>query len=210
MLRREAQRQERVAASSSTPVKPEMMTGGGQPAASSGAAAVPPAPAAGEKRTPEQMEAARAARTILTDLTEQKVLRAAYSERQLEEVMVDFWFNHFNVFAGKGATRGYLTEYERDVIRPHVFGRFRDLLARDRGEPGDAVLPRQLAERRGRGCGKVRAARDRHEPAAAEPGRRPGHGARAAAPARSAPAQPSAKRCRIAGRAASTRTTPAS
>ena len=42
--------------------------------------------------------------------------------------MVDFWFNHFNVFAGKGATRGYLTEYERDAIRPHVLGKFRDLL----------------------------------------------------------------------------------
>jgi uncharacterized protein (DUF1800 family) len=79
-------------------------------------------------RTPEQMQAVRAERSVLTDLTEQKILRAAYSEHQLEEVMVDFWFNHFNVFAGKGATRGYLTEYERDAIRPHVFGKFRDLL----------------------------------------------------------------------------------
>ena len=42
--------------------------------------------------------------------------------------MTDFWFNHFNVFAGKGATQLYLTEYERDAIRPHVFGKFRDLL----------------------------------------------------------------------------------
>jgi uncharacterized protein (DUF1800 family) len=67
-------------------------------------------------------------REVLSDLAAQKVLRAAYSERQLEEVMVDFWFNHFNVFAGKGATRVYLTEYERDAIRPHVFGKFRDLL----------------------------------------------------------------------------------
>ena len=74
------------------------------------------------------MEAARGARVVLTDLSEQKILRAAYSERQLDEVMVDFWFNHFNVFAGKGATRGYLTEYERDAIRPHVLGKFRDLL----------------------------------------------------------------------------------
>ena len=56
------------------------------------------------------------------------MLRAAFSERQLEEVMTDFWFNHFNVFAGKGATQQYLTEYERDAIRPHVFGKFRDLL----------------------------------------------------------------------------------
>ena len=78
--------------------------------------------------TPAQMEAMRTGRTVMTDLSEQKVLRAVYSERQLNEVMVDFWFNHFNVFAGKGATRGYLTEYERDAIRPHVLGKFSDLL----------------------------------------------------------------------------------
>jgi uncharacterized protein (DUF1800 family) len=89
-----------------------------------GAPRVPPR----EPRTPEQMEAARVQRAVMADLSEQKVLRAAYSERQLDEVMVDFWFNHFNVFAGKGLTRGYLTEYERDAIRPHVLGRFRDLL----------------------------------------------------------------------------------
>jgi uncharacterized protein (DUF1800 family) len=74
------------------------------------------------------MDAQRAERSVLAELAQQKVLRATYSERQLEEVLVDFWFNHFNVFAGKGATRLYLTEYERDAIRPHVFGRFRDLL----------------------------------------------------------------------------------
>ena len=79
-------------------------------------------------RTPEQMELARKSREVLGELTEQKILRAAYSDRQLEEVMTDFWFNHFNVFAGKGPTQQYLTEYERDVIRPHVFGKFRDLL----------------------------------------------------------------------------------
>ncbi len=81
-----------------------------------------------EMRTPEQQEAARAERIVLAELMQQKVIRAAYSERQLEEVLVDFWFNHFNVFAGKGPTRIYLTEYERDAIRPHVLGRFRDLL----------------------------------------------------------------------------------
>ena len=81
-----------------------------------------------ETRTPEQIDAAKVERAVMTDLTEQKVLRAAYCERQLDEVMVDFWFNHFNVFAGKGQTRGYLTEYERDTIRPHVLGKFRDLL----------------------------------------------------------------------------------
>src|SRR5688572_18690543 len=61
-------------------------------------------------------------------LAAQKVLRAAYSERQLEEVLVDFWFNHFNVFAGKGRTSIYLVDYEREAIRPHIWGSFRDLL----------------------------------------------------------------------------------
>jgi uncharacterized protein (DUF1800 family) len=79
-------------------------------------------------RTPEQMAAAQKRREVLEDLNAQKILRAIYSDRQLEEVMTDFWFNHFNVFAGKGATAIYLTEYERDVIRPHVLGKFRDLL----------------------------------------------------------------------------------
>jgi uncharacterized protein (DUF1800 family) len=82
----------------------------------------------GPARTPELVEAARHARAVLDDISSQKLLRAIYSERQLDELMVDFWFNHFNVFAAEGATRGYVTEYERDVIRPHVLGRFRDLL----------------------------------------------------------------------------------
>ncbi len=67
-------------------------------------------------------------RLVMSELTEQKLLRAIYSERQLQEVLVDFWFNHFNVFGGKGIERILLTSYERDVIRPHVFGSFRDLL----------------------------------------------------------------------------------
>ena len=49
--------------------------------------------------------------------------------------MVDFWFNHFNVFAGKGLTRLYLTEYERDTLRPHVLGKFRDLLQKTAESP---------------------------------------------------------------------------
>ena len=96
----------------------------------------PDAPADGKPvRTPEQMEAARRSREVLAELTSQKILRAAYSERQLEEVMTDFWFNHFNVFAGKGATQQYLTEYERDAIRPRAFGKFRDLLGATAGSP---------------------------------------------------------------------------
>src|SRR6266853_4596182 len=62
------------------------------------------------------------------ELSEAKLLRAIYSDRQLEEVMSDFWFNHFNVFIGKGPDRYMITAYERDVIRPHVLGKFKDLL----------------------------------------------------------------------------------
>jgi uncharacterized protein (DUF1800 family) len=74
---------------------------------------------------PEQR---RRANQLVIELSEQKLLRAAYSERQLQEVLVDFWFNHFNVDGRKGATRFLVTEYERDAIRPHVLGKFRDLL----------------------------------------------------------------------------------
>jgi uncharacterized protein (DUF1800 family) len=67
-------------------------------------------------------------RRVLQELTAQRVLRAVYSERQLNEVMVDFWMNHFNVAANKGFDRVFLTSYERDVIRPHIWGKFSDLL----------------------------------------------------------------------------------
>jgi uncharacterized protein (DUF1800 family) len=65
---------------------------------------------------------------IVAELSMAKVTRAVYSERQLEEEMVDFWYNHFNVFAAKGADRWLITSYERDAIRPHAMGKFRDLL----------------------------------------------------------------------------------
>jgi uncharacterized protein (DUF1800 family) len=65
---------------------------------------------------------------VTSELVQSKLLRAVYSDRQLEEVMTDFWFNHFNVFIGKGADRYLLTSYERDVIRPHAMGKFEDLL----------------------------------------------------------------------------------
>jgi uncharacterized protein (DUF1800 family) len=81
-----------------------------------------------QMRSPESMTPVTNERIVITDLQQQKVLRAVHSERQLEELMVDFWFNHFNVFAGKGQTRVYLTSYERDTIRPRVLGTFRDLL----------------------------------------------------------------------------------
>ncbi len=65
---------------------------------------------------------------IVAELSMAKVDRAVYSNRQLEAVMEDFWFNHFNVFAGKGADRWLLTSYVRDTIRPHTMGKFQDLL----------------------------------------------------------------------------------
>jgi uncharacterized protein (DUF1800 family) len=65
---------------------------------------------------------------IVAELQAARMLRAVASERQLQEVMVDFWFNHFNVFPAKGEVRWYVTGYERDVIRPHALGRFPDLL----------------------------------------------------------------------------------
>lgn len=65
---------------------------------------------------------------VLAELGAQKLVRAVSSPRQLEEVMTDFWMNHFNVYWGKGVDRVALTAYERDVIRPRCLGRFRDLL----------------------------------------------------------------------------------
>ena len=65
---------------------------------------------------------------IVAELQASRILRAVYSERQLQEVMVDFWTNHFNVFAGKGADRWLLPAYDRDTIRPNAMGKFSQLL----------------------------------------------------------------------------------
>jgi uncharacterized protein (DUF1800 family) len=65
---------------------------------------------------------------VTGELAQAKLLRAIYSQRQFEEVMTDFWFNHFNVFVDKGLDRLMLTSYERDVIRAHALGKFEDLL----------------------------------------------------------------------------------
>ncbi len=67
-------------------------------------------------------------RQVILELQLARLLRAVYSRRQLYEVMVDFWSNHFNVFAAKGADRWLTTAYDRDTIRPYALGRFRDLL----------------------------------------------------------------------------------
>ena len=65
---------------------------------------------------------------IMAELQASRIMRAVYSERQLNEVMVDFWTNHFNVFAGKGADRWLLPSYDRDTIRPNAIGKFSELL----------------------------------------------------------------------------------
>ncbi len=70
----------------------------------------------------------RPAGQIVPEIAANRILRAVYSERQLQEVMVDFWQNHFNVFSGKAAVRWYIPSYERDVLRKNALGNFRDLL----------------------------------------------------------------------------------
>jgi uncharacterized protein (DUF1800 family) len=80
----------------------------------------------------ERAEAARGVgalvRRVQDEARQARLLRAVAGERQLEEVLVEFWFNHFNVFAGKESVRATVGFYETEAIRPHVLGRFRDLL----------------------------------------------------------------------------------
>jgi uncharacterized protein (DUF1800 family) len=65
---------------------------------------------------------------IADELAQAHILRAILSERQLQEVMTDFWFNHFNIYLPKDSDEWYTTVYEHDTIRPHALGKFRDLL----------------------------------------------------------------------------------
>jgi uncharacterized protein (DUF1800 family) len=78
-----------------------------------------PRPIADDSKRPQR---------VVEELAMAKMTRAVYSERQLQQVMDDFWFNHFNVFAGKGEVKWYLTSYERDVIQPNALGKFKELL----------------------------------------------------------------------------------
>jgi len=77
---------------------------------------------------PQLREQLRRGRRVVGDVQAVKLARAVASERQLDEVMTDFWENHFSVFTGKGQTRVFIPSYDRDVIRPHALGKFRDLL----------------------------------------------------------------------------------
>ena len=82
--------------------------------------------------TREMQEARRQMRAgiqrIRFELSEAKIMRAVYSERQLQEVMSDFWMNHFNVFLAKGLDRVFTTDFEENVVRPLALGKFEDLL----------------------------------------------------------------------------------
>jgi uncharacterized protein (DUF1800 family) len=78
---------------------------------------------------PELQQVALKRRAMVGQLQSSRVAYAVGSNRQLQEVMTDFWLNHFNIYAQKGAPEAYyLAEYERDVIRPNALGKFRDLL----------------------------------------------------------------------------------
>jgi uncharacterized protein (DUF1800 family) len=88
------------------------------------AARMPAVPAASPKPTPPPKNP----QMVVTELQRAKLLRAVYSDQQLYELMVDFWENHFSIFANKDDDRYLLTGYDRETIRPFVMGRFRDLL----------------------------------------------------------------------------------
>jgi uncharacterized protein (DUF1800 family) len=80
------------------------------------------------RQNPQLRQQLRQSQRIIGDVQSAKLARAVGSERQLQEVMTDFWENHFSVFAGKGLTRLFIPAFDRDVIRPRAMGNFRDLL----------------------------------------------------------------------------------
>src|SRR5205823_2897923 len=86
----------------------------------------PPPPDGGEPK--ETMRNGSLKRDAISQLAQAKLMRAVYSRRQLQEVMTDFWFNHFNVFAGKQEEAALLPDYEQSVIRAHALGSFPELL----------------------------------------------------------------------------------
>jgi uncharacterized protein (DUF1800 family) len=133
-------------------------------------------------------------REVVEELQAAKVMRAVYSERQLDEVMVDFWMNHFNVFAGKGQEKFLVGAYERDVIRPHAWGKFEDLLKATAESPAmlfyldnwlsadPNAAPARMTMARGAGFGRrgrfgaLGGRRPQDTPAQARPGQGQGQG----------------------------------
>ncbi len=124
-----------------------------------------PRPGRGQKPDPEVVKAARErAKQIALEAREARLIRAVSSPRQLEQVMVDFWFSHFNVFAEKGIDRLWIGAYEEQAIRPYALGKFRDLLAATAHHGAmlfyldnwESVGPGSEAARRGQQSGKER------------------------------------------------------
>jgi len=76
---------------------------------------------------------------VYVEAGEERLLQALHSPRQLQEVLVDFWFNHFNVFQGKNLDRVLTENYEREAIRPFVLGRFRTMLGATAKHPAMLV-----------------------------------------------------------------------
>jgi len=85
-------------------------------------------PAAGIEADPSVRAAQQRRVMVLKQAMRARLMRALKGPRQLQEVMADFWFNHFNVFAAKGPDLIWVGAYEQQAIRPHTLGRFRDLL----------------------------------------------------------------------------------
>lgn len=108
-------------------------------AAQAARAAEGEAMAAGPRRDPMADPQLLVVAQALGELQYAKLARAVLSERQLEQVLVDFWFNHFNVDVRKQAVRATVVTYEQDTIRPHVFGNFRDLLGATARSPAMLV-----------------------------------------------------------------------
>ncbi|GGP21028.1 DUF1800 domain-containing protein [Silvimonas iriomotensis] len=101
-------------------------------------------------------------RQITEEAGQARLLQAVNSPNQLQEALVEFWFNHFNVFQGKGLDRALMASYEREAIRPFVLGRFRDLLGATAHHPAMlfyldnwlSVAPGYQPPRRGAGAGQ--------------------------------------------------------
>ncbi len=106
------------------------------------------------------------ANQIIGQMQMSRIIRAVYSENQLEEQMVDFWMNHFNVYAGKAAVRWYIPSYERDVIRKNALGNFKDLVTGTAQHPAmlfyldnfQSVSPDAVADTTQRGNGRLQRA----------------------------------------------------
>ena len=104
----------------------------GKPQQSAAAPGMAPSQDGMTKQAPPEMNQAMEAggpRRIIMELGREQFWRAAYSQRQLQEVMVHFWMNHFNIYAEKGVDKWLLTSFEHDAIRPNALGNFSQLLA---------------------------------------------------------------------------------